>query len=111
MCAHGKVLNISTNQRIKRSQARNRVEQCLSAWVEDGLSIRDLTLAERVAARSEQARLRALEAEVLTGPEVGGCRFVRPDTTAYRVPWTAIEAMYAPMMIRKCHWPKNPASA
>ena|SRR6185437_7794319 len=71
MCAHGKVLNISTNQRIKRSQARNRVEQCLSAWVEDGLSIRDLTLAERVAARSEQARLR----EPLAVAELPGVKF------------------------------------
>jgi hypothetical protein len=41
---------------IKLNQALGRIEQCISAWVEEGRTIRDLTLAERVQARSEQAK-------------------------------------------------------
>src|SRR5579875_1076831 len=56
MASHTKVLNISSGLRIKRSQAYRRIEQCVSEWVEDGVSIRDLTVAEMIAARSMQAR-------------------------------------------------------
>jgi hypothetical protein len=58
MGSHGKVINLTNGWRIKRSQASNRVDQCLSEWVEEGFSIRDLTLSETVIRRSEQARIR-----------------------------------------------------
>jgi hypothetical protein len=53
-----RVLNLTNGNRIKRSQAADRVEQCISVWVEEGFSIRDSITSERVAARSKQARLR-----------------------------------------------------
>lgn len=56
MADHAKVLNLFNKCRIKRSQARRLVEQCAYAWVDDR-SIRKLSLAEMVKARSEQARL------------------------------------------------------
>ena len=59
MGTHAKVLNVTSNMRIKRSQALRRIDQCISAWV-DGFTIRDLSLAERVHARSEKARLKKL---------------------------------------------------
>ena len=46
---HPTVLNASTGWRIKRSQAKRRIEQGLSAWVEHNVSIRDLNLPERIA--------------------------------------------------------------
>ena len=51
-----RVLNISKCKHIKRSQARGRVEQCLSVWVDEGYSIRDLTMAESFQARAQQAK-------------------------------------------------------
>lgn len=59
MSCQPKVINLTTGWKIKRAQANRRVEQCLSEWVDRGTSIRDLTLCEMVAARSEQSRLRA----------------------------------------------------
>lgn len=55
--------------RIKRSQALRRIDQCISAWVDD-FSIRDLSLAERVKARSDKARLE----EALAFAEIPGLR-------------------------------------
>lgn len=57
MASNTRVINLTSGCRIKRSQARNRVEQCLSVWIDDGFTIRDLSLAERVTARKEQAKL------------------------------------------------------
>ncbi|WP_035350851.1 hypothetical protein [Edaphobacter aggregans] len=57
MTYRAKVLNLTTGRRIRRSQAAGRVEQCISAWVEDRISIRDLSLSEVVAARSAQTCL------------------------------------------------------
>ena len=53
-----RVLNISKNITVRRSQAKRWIEQCACVWVEEGVSIRDLTLSERVAARSQQAAIR-----------------------------------------------------
>jgi hypothetical protein len=49
-----RVVNITNGRHLKRSQARGRVEQCLSAWVEEGYTIRDLTLQETIAARNKR---------------------------------------------------------
>ena len=73
MDTHAKVFNISSNMRIKRSKALRRIEQCISTWV-DSFTIRDLSLAERVHARSEKARLE----EALAFAELPGLRFQPP---------------------------------
>lgn len=40
---------------MKRNQALKAVENCACAWVEFGVSVRDLTLAESITARNHQA--------------------------------------------------------
>jgi hypothetical protein len=56
MASNARILNLTNGRRIKRNQALGRVEQCISAWVEPNVSIRDLTLQESIAKRSEEAR-------------------------------------------------------
>jgi hypothetical protein len=56
MASNQRIFNESRRWFIKRSQAIGRVEHCVSAWVEFGVSIRDLSLAESNAKRSEQMR-------------------------------------------------------
>ena len=72
-----RVLNISKNITVRRSQAKRWIEQCACAWVEEGVSIRDLTLSERVAARSQQAAVR----EPLPHAELPGIKY-QPSATA-----------------------------
>ena len=43
---------------MKHRQAAQAVENCACEWVEFGVSLRDLTLAEAIAARNRQASLR-----------------------------------------------------
>lgn len=43
---------------MEQSQAARAVENCACAWVEFGVVIRDLTLAEAIVARNRQAALR-----------------------------------------------------
>lgn len=59
MGANARVINLTTGARIKRSQARGRVENCISVWVSEGFTIRDLTLAQMVQKRSEAAKVQA----------------------------------------------------
>lgn len=47
---------------------------CAATWVDEGVSIRNLTLPESIAARNEQARLR----EPLEFAEIHGLRFDPP---------------------------------
>lgn len=51
-----------------------RVAQCISAWVEEGITIRDLTLRECIAARSMQSRLQ----EPFPASEIPGVVFEAP---------------------------------
>lgn len=53
-----RVLNITSGWKLKQNQAVRAVESCSAAWVEEGVSIRNLTLAESIAKRNEQAKLR-----------------------------------------------------
>ena|ERR1700748_2850071 len=71
MASHSKIHNISSNRYIKKSQAFGRIEQCISDWVEYGVSIRDLTLAEAIQARSQQAKDR----EPLPLAEIHGLKY------------------------------------
>lgn len=77
MASHSRVFNLTSGCRIKRSQALGRIAHCLSEWVEPGVSIRNLTLAETVARRSAQARLE----EPLPLAEIPGLIY-RPSPTA-----------------------------
>lgn len=53
---------------MKGKQALHAVEQCVCEWVEYGISIRDLTIAEALAKRNEQAAIR----EPLAAAEIPG---------------------------------------
>lgn len=52
------VLNLTREYCLSFKQARKAVENCSARWEEYGVSIRDLTLAESIAARNEQAKKR-----------------------------------------------------
>lgn len=69
-----RVLNVSRGFLLRFNQARKAVENCACAWVDHGVSIRDLTLAESIAARVLQAKDR----EPLPYAEVHGLRFDPP---------------------------------
>lgn len=71
MSSHARVLNVTNGCRIKRSQALGRIEHCISTWVEEGFTIRDLSLAERVQARTKQTNDR----EPLALAEIPGLIF------------------------------------
>ena len=59
---------------MKHKQALRAIEQCSACWVEYGVSVRDLSLKESIAARNEQARL----AEPLPFAEIPGIKFDPP---------------------------------
>jgi len=51
-----RVFNVSRSYYLKHKRAVLGVENCAFAWVEFGVSVRDLSLAEAIAARSQQAK-------------------------------------------------------
>jgi len=53
-----RVFNVTRRFYMKPKRAVRAVENCACAWVEVGVSLRDLTLAEAIAARNRQASLR-----------------------------------------------------
>jgi len=52
------VFNTSRNYYLKRNQAAKAVENCAAAWIEYGVTIRDLNLAEAIEARNHRAAIR-----------------------------------------------------
>jgi hypothetical protein len=63
-----RILNLTRGFRLKRNQALRAIEACSCAWVEINVSVRDLTIAESIAARNHQAATRELlEASELPG--------------------------------------------
>jgi hypothetical protein len=67
-----RIVNLSNGHRYKFNQAKRLVEQqCALAWVQYGVSVRELTVEEMVKARSEQIRLQ----EPLPYAEVHGLRY------------------------------------
>lgn len=58
MASHARVINLTDGRRIKRSQALRRIDHCVSGWVDEGFTIRNLTAAESIAARNQQASMR-----------------------------------------------------
>jgi hypothetical protein len=73
-----RVINLTHGMRLKFSQASRAVENCTLTWVEYGVSVRNLTLAEAIQARVQQAKIR----EPLPYSEVHGLRFEPPYGTA-----------------------------
>lgn len=53
-----RVFNLTRRFYVKHKQAARLVENCACAWVDFGVTLRDLTLAEAIAARNHQASLR-----------------------------------------------------
>jgi hypothetical protein len=68
------VLNVTRGFYLRQTRARKAVENCACAWVDHGVTVRDLTLAESIHARSQQAKDR----EPLPYAEVHGLRFDPP---------------------------------
>lgn len=52
------VYNQTRRFHMRHSQAAKAVDACACAWVQFGVSVRDLTLAEAIQARFKQAALR-----------------------------------------------------
>ena len=71
MTKNRRVFNITRGYSLKRGAAERAIHECSAVWVEEGVSIRSLTLAESIAARNEQAR----RAEPLPFAEIPGLRF------------------------------------
>ena len=71
MTKSNRVRNLTRGFTIKRNQALAAIENCAAAWVVEGESVRDLTLAESITKRNEQARNR----EPLANAEIPGIIF------------------------------------
>jgi hypothetical protein len=73
-----RVINLSTETSIKRGQARGRVEQCLSEWVVEGYTIRNLSLTEMISLRAAVARTQRLMQEAMPNAELPRISFKPP---------------------------------
>jgi len=69
MTNNSRVFNETRRFGMKHKQAVRAVERCSCAWVEFGVSVRDLTLAESIARRNHQAAVR----EPLAFAELPNC--------------------------------------
>lgn len=78
MASHARVFNVTRGYHIKYKHALRGIDNCAVDWVEEGVSVRDLTLAESIAKRSAQVKL--IE-EPLSFAELPGVIF-RPPTNA-----------------------------
>jgi|GEM_PF-5964028 len=71
MTKNKRIFNVSRGYSLKRGAAEKAIHECSAVWVEEGVSIRNLTLAESIAARNEQAK----HVEPLPWAEIPGLRF------------------------------------
>jgi hypothetical protein len=71
MTNNHRVLNVTRGYHLKRTHAERAIDACSAVWVEYGVSIRNLTLAESIAARNDQARRR----EPLPFAEIHGLKY------------------------------------
>ena len=69
-----RILNISRGFRLKPNQAYRAIENGACEWVEVGVSIKDLSLAESIAFRNKQAAVR----EPLEYAEIPGLKYTGP---------------------------------
>ena len=72
-----RILNVTRGFRLKRSQVLRAIEAGSCIWVEVGVSVRDLSIAESIAFRNQQAAVR----EPLVNAEIPGLVF--DGTTRY----------------------------
>jgi hypothetical protein len=73
-----RVFNQSRRTWMKHRQAAEAVDNCACAWVEFGVSVRDLNLSESIAARNKRAEMR----EPLPFAELPGVVFSLGDARA-----------------------------
>ena len=57
MACNHRILNVTNSFRMKRTRAEREIEECSVAWVEVGVSVRNLTYAEAIVARREQVKV------------------------------------------------------
>lgn len=76
-----RIRNITRGFSLKRNQAIQAVENCAAEWVTLGSTIRDLTLAESIAKRNEQAAQR----EPLPLAELHGLLYVPAHLSNRRI--------------------------
>jgi len=88
MTKNFRVFNVTRGYSLKRSQALRAIAECAAEWVEENISIRDLTLAESIAARNEQARLR----EPLALADMRHIRVVPPPGAVWSSKMLALDA-------------------
>lgn len=74
MASNFRVVNLTSGFTFKRKHVDRAIDNCAVTWVEYGVSVRNLTIAESIQARNEQARLQ----EPLPYAEVHGLRFDPP---------------------------------
>ena len=72
MSNNKRVLNITRDFTIKHKQACKAIENCSMAWVEYGISVRDLTIKESIEARMKQKT----PIESLPYAEIPGITFI-----------------------------------
>ena len=71
MASNTRILNVTRGFRLKPSQVERAFLNCAMVWVEEGVSVRDCTLAESIAGRNEQAKVR----EPLAYAEIPGLTY------------------------------------
>lgn len=74
MTQNARVFNVTRGYALKHKAALRGIENCAWAWVEFGVSVRDLTITEQIQARNEQAKNR----EPLAMAEIPGVSFEQP---------------------------------
>lgn len=71
MASPKRVLNTTNGFQYKRGAVERAIEACSVEWVEYGVSVRSLTVAESIEARNDQARRR----EPLPFAELPGIKY------------------------------------
>jgi hypothetical protein len=71
MASPKRVLNVTNGFQYKRGAVERAIEACSVAWVEYGVSVRSLAVAESIEARNDQARRR----EPLPFAELPGVKY------------------------------------
>ena len=74
MTNNARVWNETRKFSLKHKQALRAIENCSMAWVQFGETVRDLSLAESISARNQQAA----EREPLAYAELPGITFKPP---------------------------------
>jgi hypothetical protein len=79
--AQPRIFNITRKFYLKRSQVERAIENCAMCWIEFGVSVRDLTIAEAIGARNQQAANRA----PLERTELANIHFQGPTPQNYEM--------------------------